>query len=164
MIREVLAFDAVDFGTRVSIGLMYRTALAVQGVEWVDLNWLSTVAPTHAQEIGMDADYLYQSVNEVVTDALLIPRIWPLPPIFTATVTKVEVKNTNVATLTTASPHNMSIGQTIDVSGVTDTPTVYNGQFKITAVPTTNSLTYTVVSGVLAVEGFTWVDHHRQPP
>ena len=41
-VRQVLAFDSVDFGTRVSIGQIYRSALAVQGVEWCELAWLST--------------------------------------------------------------------------------------------------------------------------
>ena len=80
VIRETLAFDAVDFGTRVSIGLMYRSALAVQGVEWVDLNWLSTTIPTEAQEEGMDEDDDFQSVNEIITDSLYIPRIYQYPP------------------------------------------------------------------------------------
>jgi hypothetical protein len=79
VVRSVLAFDAVDFGTRVSIGLMYRTALAVNGVEWVDLHWLSTTVPTNAQEVGMDADDDFQSVNEIDTDVLLIPQIYQYP-------------------------------------------------------------------------------------
>ena len=44
-IRQVLAFDTVDFGTRVSIGQIYRSALAVQGVEWAELTWLNAIAP-----------------------------------------------------------------------------------------------------------------------
>ena len=41
-VRQVLAFDNVDFGVRVSIGQIYRAALAVQGVEWAEVAWLST--------------------------------------------------------------------------------------------------------------------------
>ena len=44
-LRQMLAFDNVDFGTRISIGVMYRMALAVQGVEWVDLQWLGPDSP-----------------------------------------------------------------------------------------------------------------------
>jgi len=40
-VRQVLAFDSVDFGTRVTMGQVYRAALAVQGVEWAELAWLS---------------------------------------------------------------------------------------------------------------------------
>ncbi len=134
VLRDVLAFDSVDFGTRVSIGLIYRTALAVNGVEWVDLNWLSTVAPTHAQEIGMDTDDAYQSVNEIITDSVYIPRIHPLPAVKTASVTNVALTS-NVATLTTGSAHGMTTGQTIDVTGVT--PSLFNGQYKITTAGAT---------------------------
>ena len=41
-VRQVLAFDSVDFGTRVTMGQVYRAALAVQGVEWAEVAWLST--------------------------------------------------------------------------------------------------------------------------
>ena len=44
-VRQMLDFDNVDFGTRVSIGQIYRAALAVQGVEWVELEWLNTSEP-----------------------------------------------------------------------------------------------------------------------
>jgi hypothetical protein len=40
-VRQVLAFDSVDFGTRVTMGQVYRAALAVQGVEWAEVAWLS---------------------------------------------------------------------------------------------------------------------------
>lgn len=76
VLRAVLAFDAVDFGTRVSIGLMYRTALAVNGVEWVDLNWLSNTTPDNATEIVIDTDPLSQVVEEIDTDSLVIPQIF----------------------------------------------------------------------------------------
>ena len=45
VIRKVLHFDSVDFGTRVTMGAIYRAALSVQGVEWGELHWLSTTAP-----------------------------------------------------------------------------------------------------------------------
>ena len=134
VLRDVLSFNAVDFGTRVSIGLMYRTALAVNGVEWVDLNWLSTVAPTHAQEIGMDSNSTLRSVSEVITDSVYIPRIHPNPAIKTGTVTSVILSG-NVATLTTGAAHGMAVGQTINVTGVT--PSLFNGQYKIKTVGAT---------------------------
>ena len=45
VIRQTLSFNAVDFGWRVAIGKVYRAALAVQGVEWVEVMWLSTDEP-----------------------------------------------------------------------------------------------------------------------
>jgi hypothetical protein len=44
-LRQMMAFDNVDFGTRISIGTVYRMALSVQGVEWIDLFWLNGTAP-----------------------------------------------------------------------------------------------------------------------
>ena len=45
VIRQILAFDRVDFGWRVTIGRIYRAALAIQGVEWAEVMWLSTDEP-----------------------------------------------------------------------------------------------------------------------
>ena len=44
-VRQILAFDNVDFGTRVSLGQIYRAVLAVQGVEWAEVTWLNTAEP-----------------------------------------------------------------------------------------------------------------------
>lgn len=45
VVRQVVAFNNVDFGFRISIGQIYRAVLAVQGVEYADLEWLSDVEP-----------------------------------------------------------------------------------------------------------------------
>ena len=45
VIRQVFAFNMVDFGTRVTIGRIYRSALAIQGVEWAEVMWLSADMP-----------------------------------------------------------------------------------------------------------------------
>ena len=144
VLRELLSFNVVDFGTRVSIGLVYRTALAVQGVEWVDLNWLSTTAPTHTDEINLDTDSDYQNVEEIITDSLLIPKIWPSPPVMSADIINVKVDVINVGTVTTVVAHQMLPGQNIDVRGVS--PVVFNGRHVIATVPTPTTMTYAVVS------------------
>ena len=84
-IRAMLAFNAVDFGYRVSIGGIYRAALAVQGVEWAEVTWLSsdnepaqTGPPDHAQEIGLDFDDDVRWVKDIQTDELKIPKIDPV--------------------------------------------------------------------------------------
>ena len=71
------------------------------------------------------------------------------PPLLTATITNVAVPVTNVATITTSAPHKMFVGDVIDVSGVTTSAAVYNGRFKILTTPTTTTLTYAVISGVV---------------
>jgi hypothetical protein len=45
VVRQVVAFNNVDFGFRVSMGQIYRAVLAVQGVEYADLEWLNELAP-----------------------------------------------------------------------------------------------------------------------
>lgn len=56
------------------------------------------------------------------------------------------------ATLTTAVAHNMAVGDMVTVAGVT--PTGYNGTFRVTAVPTTTSLSYAnATTGAQTVAG-----------
>jgi Baseplate J-like protein len=45
-LRNMLSYDLVNFGMRITIGQVYRAILGVQGVEWADLNWLQTERPT----------------------------------------------------------------------------------------------------------------------
>ena len=45
VITDLLDFDNVDFGTRVSKGAIYRSIMSVQGVEWAEIRWLSPNAP-----------------------------------------------------------------------------------------------------------------------
>ena len=45
VITDLLDFDNVDFGTRVSKGQIYRSIMSVQGVEWAEIRWLSPNAP-----------------------------------------------------------------------------------------------------------------------
>jgi hypothetical protein len=80
IIRKTLSFDLVDFGTLVSIGKIYRTALAVQGVEYVQLMWLDDAAPTLSDDQDMapitgNPTPTAGTVNDVAVDPLLIPMI-----------------------------------------------------------------------------------------
>ena len=59
----------------------------------------------------------------------------------TTSLTRTALGSTT-ATLTTAAPHGLSAGQTIVVSGATQS--AYNGTFTVLAAPSTTSLTYTV--------------------
>ena len=79
-IRQMMRFDNVDFGTRISIGAMYRMALSVQGGAWVDLQWLHTTTPANAtppatEESVWDLDNTNNKVADVVTLETLIPKI-----------------------------------------------------------------------------------------
>ena len=79
VIRQALHFNAVDFGTTVTIGKIYRAALAVQGVEWCELMWLDITPPNATQDKAMAVgiEPAGQQVNDLLTNELLIPRIEP---------------------------------------------------------------------------------------
>jgi len=63
VLRSLLAFSAVDFGYRVSQGMLYRAMLAVQGVEYVDLDWLATEAPVDDTDPGNGDTYITVVAN-----------------------------------------------------------------------------------------------------
>src|SRR5205085_4141893 len=50
-------------------------------------------------------------------------------------------ENGNTAIITTAAAHNLTVGQTVNIAGVT--PAGYNGQFAVVSVPNTTTFTYT---------------------
>jgi len=91
------------------------------------------------------------TVEDIVTDELLIPRIAPMPAIKTADVSNVAL-TTNVATLTTAANHTLLVGETVAVAGTIApgaTPGVFNGQWLVTAV-TANTLSYALTNANVA--------------
>ena len=71
----------------------------------------------------------------LMLDGYDIDKIYPT---ITASVTN-KALTSNVATLTTAAAHGLSVGMQITVSGVDAT---FNGDYKITTVPTTTTFTY----------------------
>jgi hypothetical protein len=68
-LRQMLNFDNVDFGTRISIGSIYRMALAVQGVEWVDLFWLDDAAPKGGITVNVTNKVLTTNVATLTVGA-----------------------------------------------------------------------------------------------
>ncbi len=64
-----------------------------------------------------------------------------LPPSVTATITATgAVRNNQTVTITTTATHTFVVGQTVIISGVTDTS--FNGTFNIATVPSTTTFTY----------------------
>lgn len=53
-IRTVFSYDKVSFGSRISIGDVYRSALAVDGVDYVTLNMLRPVGYTTSTTVDID--------------------------------------------------------------------------------------------------------------
>lgn len=75
-IRSLFAFDNLDFGKRVSLGQVYRSVLAVQGVEWAEVKWMSPTAPSNfSQEIDLENDDDVRIISEIVPDDIHIARI-----------------------------------------------------------------------------------------
>jgi hypothetical protein len=153
LIRKALEFDLVDFGTRVSIGKIYRTSLSVQGVEWIELMWLSNTAPTLAQDklmapITNNPDPNPITVTDLATPPLLIPRIVPPMTVFKTALVQTKQLTSWVAKLTTTLAHNFLVGEGITVAGVDGT---FNGNYIITAV-TSNTISYAKqVADIVAV-------------
>ena len=93
-LRAQLAFDEMTFGSPVTLGALYRTILAIRGVNWAEINWLSYDAPSPADEIGLD-DPESPVVNKIdnlvplpdTDDELLIPRIEPTEVVVADTFT-----------------------------------------------------------------------------
>jgi hypothetical protein len=67
-------------------------------------------------------------------------------PAITVSITN-KALTTNVATLTTATPHGLTVGMTIVIAGVDAT---FNGTYRITTVPTTTTFTYAKVASNVA--------------
>jgi hypothetical protein len=164
IVRDALDFNVVDFGTRVSIGKVYRAALAVAGVEWVELQWLSTTEPTLLQDKQMAPTTgntpIALTVGNIDIDPLMIPRINP-PMTLTNSVVTNKVLNANIATLTTAVAHKLVVGNIVDVAGV---DTTFNGRYTVKAPLTTVTFSYDKVAvnvaAVTATGTVTQVDQH----
>jgi hypothetical protein len=56
VLRQMIAYNTVTFGQWVTIGQVYRAVLGVQGVEWAEVNWLSTEPPLNDLDLAPLAD------------------------------------------------------------------------------------------------------------
>jgi hypothetical protein len=74
-------------------------------------------------------------------DGILLADEFDVDKIFPAITVSITNKalTTNVATLTTSAAHGLSVGMQITITGVDAT---FNGEYRITGVPTTTTLTY----------------------
>ena len=80
----------------------------------------------------------------LLSDEYDVDKVFPK---ITVSITN-KARTTNVATLTTSAAHGLSTGMQITITGVDAT---FNGEYRITAVPTTTTFTYTTAtSGTIA--------------
>jgi len=166
LIRKAVDFDFVDFGTKITIGKIYRTSLSIQGVEWIEIMWLNNTEPTLAQDklmapITNNADPSPITVNDMMTPPLLIPRIVPPLTVFKKADVQTKQLTSWVAKLTTTAAHTFLVGEGITVAGVDGT---FNGNYIITAV-TSNTISYAKqvadIAAVAATGTVTQYDTHN---
>lgn len=46
VLNRVFSYDLMDFGSRISLGAVYRAVLTVAGVEWAEIRWMSVNKPS----------------------------------------------------------------------------------------------------------------------
>jgi hypothetical protein len=88
--------------------------------------------------------------NSNTYDGVLLTDEYDVDKVFPAITVSInnKARTTNVATLTTTAAHGLSTGMEITITGVDAT---FNGSYRITAVPTTTTFTYTTAtSGTIA--------------
>jgi hypothetical protein len=79
--------------------------------------------------------------NSIKYDGILLADEYDVDKVFPKITVSITNKalTTNVATLTTSAVHGLSTGMMINISGVDAT---FNGDYRITSVPTTTTFTY----------------------
>ncbi len=98
------------------------------------------VVGTDHQHVNQHARSIqWSGVNGVLLhDEFDVDKIFPA---ITVSITN-KALTSNVATLTTADPHGLTVGMTIVI---TDVDATFNGSYRITTVPTTTTFTYAKV-------------------
>jgi hypothetical protein len=88
--------------------------------------------------------------NSITYNGVLLSDEYDVDKVFPAITVFInnKARTTNVATLTTTAAHGLSVGMQITITGVDST---FNGEYRITGVPTTTTFTYTTAtSGTVA--------------
>ena len=102
------------------------------------------VGPDHQHPEQHTRSIQWSGCNGVLLhDEFDVDKIFPA---ITVSITN-KALTTNVATLTTATPHGLTVGMTIVIDGVDAT---FNGTYRITTVPTTTTFTYAKVASNVA--------------
>jgi hypothetical protein len=83
--------------------------------------------------------------NSIKYDGILLADEYDVDKVFPAITVSINNKalTSNVATLTTTAAHGLSTGMQITITGVDAT---FNGEYRITGVPTTTTFTYAKVA------------------
>ena len=122
-----------------------------QGVNvWTkgEVSLLKDVVNTHVTTgpvTGTDHQHPNQHVRSIQwggVDGVLLHDEFDVDKIYPAITVSIsnKARTTNVATLTTPTAHGLTVGMTITITGVDAT---FNGEYRITTVPTSTTFTYT---------------------
>lgn len=79
VLRRMLSYTKVDFGTPVTLGSVYRTILTVAGVEWAEVRWLSPLPPTidMTAPVGVDTTTsTFVTENAIAPTQTLLSSVW----------------------------------------------------------------------------------------
>jgi hypothetical protein len=112
VVRSLLAFNNVDFGSRISIGLVYRAVLAVQGVEYADVQWLSTEPPPNERALGSAG-----IVEPDSATSLVLMDDWN----YSTVLTMADPGSTNIRLNSATNPTTIALSNT--AAGPTDVST-----------------------------------------
>jgi hypothetical protein len=108
---------------------------------------VTDVHGTTGPVVGTDHQHVNQHARSIqwsgVNGVLLHDEfdVDKVSPSITVSITN-KALTSNVATLTTATPHGLTVGMTIVI---TDVDATFNGSYRITTVPTTTTFTYAKV-------------------
>jgi len=116
------------------------------------LNDVTSAHITTGPVVGTDHQHPEQHTRSIQwsgCNGVLLHDEFDVDKIFPAITVSITNKalTTNVATLTTATPHGLTVGMTIVIDGVDAT---FNGTYRITTVPTTTTFTYAKVASNVA--------------
>jgi hypothetical protein len=112
---------------------------------------LKDVVDTHETTgpvVGTDHQHPNQHTRSIQwsnINAVLLHDEYDVDKIYPSITVSISNKalTSNVATLTTPTPHGLTVGMTITITGVDAT---FNGEYRITTVPTTTTFTYAKVA------------------
>ena len=114
---------------------------------------VTNVHVTTGAVVGTDHQHPNQHIRSIQwsrVDGVLLHDEFDVDKIYPSITVSInnKARTTNVATLTTTAAHGLTVGMTIVITGVDAT---FNGSYRITAVPTTTTFTYTTgTSGTIA--------------
>jgi hypothetical protein len=112
------------------------------------LKSVSSVHPTTGPVVGTDHQHPNQHVRSIQwsnVNGVLLHDEFDVDKIYPSITVSISNKalTSDVATLTTSAAHGLTVGMTITITGVDAT---FNGEYRITTVPTTTTFTYAKVA------------------